>query len=66
MVNIDSFTYKSAANFMIRMKPELARDPMFWPRLSMQQTKFSVEAFKARYGYLIGEAPKPPEVTGQR
>lgn len=62
MVNIDSFTYKSAHNFMIRMKPEYARDPMFWPRLAMQQTKLSVEEFKARYGYLIGEAPQPPEL----
>ena len=29
MVNINSFTYQSAYKFMIRLKPENARDPMF-------------------------------------
>jgi hypothetical protein len=43
---------------MIRMKPEHARDPMFLPRLAMQ-TSMSVEQFRARYGYLIGAAPRP-------
>ncbi len=62
MVNPDSFTYKSAYNFMIRLKPEQAADPMFWPRLAMQ-TKLSVEEFKARYGYLIGAAPRPVILT---
>jgi 6-phosphofructokinase 1 len=58
LVNPDSFTYQSAYKFMIRMKPEHAADPMFLPRLAMQ-TNLSVEQFKARYGYLIGVAPRP-------
>lgn len=62
MVNTDSFTYKSAHNFMIRLKPEQAHDPMFWPKLAMQ-TNLSVEAFKARYGYLVGAAERPAIVT---
>jgi 6-phosphofructokinase 1 len=58
MVNVDSFTYQSAYKFMIRVKPDSARDPMFLPRLAMQ-TNMSVEKFKARYGYLVGLAPRP-------
>ncbi|MGE5603270.1 MAG: 6-phosphofructokinase, partial [Nitrososphaerales archaeon] len=58
MVNVDSFTYQSAYKFMIRVKPENARDPMFFPRLAMQ-TNLSVEKFKARYGYLVGLGPRP-------
>ena len=55
MVNMNSFTYQSAYKFMIRLKPENARDPMFLPRITMQ-TNLSAEAFKARYGYLAGLA----------
>jgi ATP-dependent phosphofructokinase / diphosphate-dependent phosphofructokinase len=58
MVNIESFTYQSAYKFMIRVKPEHARDPMFLPKLAMQ-TNMSLEQFKARYGYLVGLAPRP-------
>ena len=58
MVNIDSFTYRSAYKFMIRLKPQHAQDELFWAKLAMQ-TNLSPEAFKARYGYLVGIAPRP-------
>ena len=58
MVNIDSFTYRSAYKFMIRLKPQHAQDELFWAKLAMQ-TNLSTEAFKARYGYLVGIAPRP-------
>jgi ATP-dependent phosphofructokinase / diphosphate-dependent phosphofructokinase len=58
LVNVDSFTYKSAFKFMIRLKPDSANDPMLLPRLSMQ-TNMTVDAFKSRYGYLLGLAPRP-------
>jgi 6-phosphofructokinase 1 len=58
LVNIESFTYQSAYKFMIRVKPVHGKDPMFLPRLALQTT-MSVEKFKARYGYLIGLAPRP-------
>jgi len=58
MVNVDSFTYRSAYKFMIRLKPQHAQDQLFWAKLAMQ-TNLSPEAFKARYGYLVGIAPRP-------
>ncbi len=58
MVNIDSFTYESAYKFMIRLKPQHAHDEMFWARLAMQ-TNLTPDEFKARYGYLVGIAPRP-------
>ena len=58
MVNIDSFTYRSAYKFMIRLKPQHAQDELFWAKLAMQ-TNLSTEEFKARYGYLVGIAPRP-------
>jgi 6-phosphofructokinase len=58
MVNMDSFTYRSAYKFMIRLKPQHAQDELFWAKLAMQ-TNLSTEAFKARYGYLVGIAPRP-------
>ena len=58
MVNTDSFTYRSAYKFMIRLKPQHAQDELFWAKLAMQ-TNLSTEAFKARYGYLVGIAPRP-------
>lgn len=58
LVNIDSFTYQSAYKFMIRLKPQHARDELLWARMAMQ-TRLSPEEFKARYGYLIGIAPRP-------
>jgi 6-phosphofructokinase 1 len=58
MVNCDSFTYRSAYKFMIRLKPEQAGDQMLLPRMAMQ-TKMSVDDFRARYGYLLGIAERP-------
>lgn len=58
MVNMDSFTYNSAYQFMIRAKPEHAADPMFLARLAVH-TNRSVEAFRARYGYLLGLGERP-------
>jgi len=57
-VNIDSFTYDSAYKFMIRLKPQHAQDDLFLARLAMQ-TNLTPDEFKARYGYLIGIAPRP-------
>ncbi len=58
LVNVDSFTYQSAYKFMIRLKPQHARDELLWARMAMQ-TNLSTEEFKARYGYLTGIAPRP-------
>ncbi len=58
MVNIDSSTYASAYKFMIRLKPQNAHDEIFWARLAMQ-TNLTPDDFKARYGYLVGIAPRP-------
>ncbi len=58
MVNVDSFTYRSAYKFMIRLKPQHARDDLFLARMAMQ-TNLTLDAFKARYGYLINIAPRP-------
>jgi 6-phosphofructokinase len=57
MVNIDSFTYRSAYKFMIRLKPEHAQDDTL-ERMA-QQTNLPLESFRARYGYLVGLAPRP-------
>ncbi len=58
MVNVDSFTYRSAYKFMIRLKPYHGQDDLLLARLAMQ-TNLSPEDFKARYGYLVGIAPRP-------
>ncbi len=57
-VNIDSFTYRSAYKFMIRLKPQDAEDEMLFARMAAQ-TNLSLEAFKERFGYLVGIAPRP-------
>jgi 6-phosphofructokinase len=57
-VNVDSFTYRSAYRFMIRLKPENAGDHMLLARMATQ-TNLSLDEFKARFGYLIGIAPRP-------
>jgi ATP-dependent phosphofructokinase / diphosphate-dependent phosphofructokinase len=53
LVNIDSFTYRSAYKFMIRLKPEHARNDDLLARMAVQ-TNLSLDEFKARYGYLAG------------
>ena len=57
-VNVDSFTYRSAFKFMIRLKPEDAGDHMLLARMAAH-TNLSLDEFKARFGYLIGIAPRP-------
>jgi AraC-like DNA-binding protein len=58
LVNIDSFTYRSAYKFMIRLKPQHAQDDMLMARMATQ-TNLSLKEFKARFGYLLGIAPRP-------
>lgn len=58
MVNIDSFTYRSAYKFMLRLKPQHAQDELYWARLAMQ-TNLTKDEFTARYGYMVGSAPRP-------
>jgi len=57
-VKLDSFTYRSALKFMIRLKPQDAEDEMLLARMA-SFTNITVEEFKKRYGYLIGIAPRP-------
>ncbi len=57
-VNIDSFTYRSAYKFMIRLKPQDAEDEMLFARMAAQ-TNLTLEEFKQRFGYLVGIAPRP-------
>jgi 6-phosphofructokinase 1 len=57
-VQLDSFTYRSAYKFMIRLKPQDATDEALLARMAAR-TKLSLEDFKARFGYLIGIAPRP-------
>lgn len=58
IVNVDSFTYRSAYKFMIRLKPQHAQDSMLLARLAMQ-TNLTLEQFRNRYGYLMGLGPRP-------
>jgi 6-phosphofructokinase 1 len=58
LVNIDSFTYRSACKFMIRLRPGQANAAALLERMAAQ-TNMSSEAFCARYGYLVGLAPRP-------
>ena len=58
MVNVDSFTYRSAYKFMIRLKPQHASDTMLLARMAMQ-TNLTIDQFRERYGYLAGVAPRP-------
>jgi ATP-dependent phosphofructokinase / diphosphate-dependent phosphofructokinase len=57
-VDVDSFIYRSAYNLMIRLKPEDARDAGLWARLATA-AHLTAEDFTARYGYLVGVAPRP-------
>ena len=58
LVNVDSFTYCSAQKFMIRLTPQYASDNVLLARMAVQ-TNMSLEEFRARYGYLMGIAPRP-------
>jgi 6-phosphofructokinase len=58
LVNPDSSVYKSAQKFMIRLKPQHAQDEPLLERIA-KQAHLPLDAFKTRYGYLIGLAPCP-------
>jgi 6-phosphofructokinase 1 len=58
MVNTHAYRYLSAYKFMTRLKPEAAEDEELLKRLA-ELTKMDVEAFKSRYGYLIGISQRP-------
>ncbi len=57
-VNTNSFVYRSACKFMIRLTPEDAQDEILLGKMAAQ-TNLSLDQFKAKYGYLIGIAPRP-------
>ncbi len=57
-VNPESFIYRSAHKLMIRLKPQDAENEALWEQMAAQ-TNLSTEAFKARFGYLVGIAPPP-------
>ena len=57
-VNTDSFVFRSACKFMIRLTPEDAEDEILLGKMAAQ-TNLSLDQFKAKYGYLIGIAPRP-------
>ncbi|MEA3309884.1 MAG: diphosphate--fructose-6-phosphate 1-phosphotransferase [Chloroflexota bacterium] len=57
-VNVNSFRYRSAYKFMIRLKPEDATNVALLSRMA-DKTNLSLEEFKQRYGYLINIAPQP-------
>ncbi|MCU0486698.1 MAG: hypothetical protein MUC85_11395, partial [Anaerolineales bacterium] len=58
MVNINSYRYQSSYKLMARLKPEHAQDEVLFARLA-GLTNLSPEAFKQRFGYLAGIAPRP-------
>lgn len=57
-VNTDSFVFRSARKFMIRLTEEDAEDEILLGKMAAQ-TNLSLDQFKAKYGYLIGIAPRP-------
>ena len=57
-VNVDSFTFNSAYKFMIRLREEHADDDMLLARMA-SFTNLKADQFMARYGYIMGAAPKP-------
>ena len=57
-VNADSFTYKSARKSMIRLDPGDGQDEILLGKMAAQ-TNISLTEFKAKYGYLVGIAPRP-------
>lgn len=58
MVNVDSFAYKSACKFMIRLQPQDFQDQYLLTRIA-HHTKLSPEDFIRRFGYLGGMASRP-------
>jgi ATP-dependent phosphofructokinase / diphosphate-dependent phosphofructokinase len=58
LVDINSFNYRTAYQFMTRLKPQHAQDEAYLARLAAQ-TNLSLEDFKKRYGYLMGLGASP-------
>jgi 6-phosphofructokinase 1 len=58
VVDVDSFTYRSAHKLMIRLKPEDRNNEELIERMAAQ-TNLSRDAFIVRYGYLMDAAPRP-------
>jgi len=57
-VNIDSWMYRSAYRFMIRLKPEDAHNEPLWAEMA-SLTNLTVDEMKARFGYLCGLGDRP-------
>ncbi len=57
-VNIDSFIYKSARKFMIRLEKEDAQDEIMLTKMAAQ-TKLTLPEFMTKYGYLMGVGKRP-------
>jgi 6-phosphofructokinase 1 len=57
-VNLDSFIYRSAYKLMIRLKPEDADNDTLLTQMA-EHTTLSLDAFKARFGYLFGRGERP-------
>jgi 6-phosphofructokinase 1 len=58
LVNMDSFTYRSARKFMVRLEEEDLQDSQTVARLA-SCTNLSPEQFLSRFGYLGDAAPRP-------
>jgi hypothetical protein len=58
MVNVDSFTYRSARKFMIRLDAQDFEDEALLSAIA-GQINLSVKEFVKRFGYLGGVAPRP-------
>lgn len=52
IVDVNSFTYKSARDMMIRLEPEDAEDAILLGQMAAQ-TNLSLAEFKAKFGYLM-------------
>mgnify|MGYP000057316157 CR=1 FL=1 len=57
-VNTDSFVFRSARKFMIRLTSDDAEDEILLGKMAAQ-TNLTLDQFKAKYGYLVGIAPRP-------
>jgi 6-phosphofructokinase 1 len=58
IVKTDSFVYKSARKFMIRLEPEDGTDEILLGKMAAQ-TDISLDKFKEEFGYLMDIAPRP-------
>jgi 6-phosphofructokinase 1 len=58
MVNIDSFAYRSASKFMIRLSERDFQNEALLSKIA-DHVNISAKAFVERFGYLGGVAPRP-------